>query len=91
MAGPRGLAQRLARYLLGKTASFDLTSPRPVLKRSDTRKLRERILALSQSEARKIGIGKSTMHYLRKNAKTKDAFSLYGKVSKKLCEPAASN
>lgn len=76
--------QELARYLLGKAASVDFTSPRPVLERSDTRELRRKILGLSQSEARKLGIGKSTLHYLRHNAESWRSFGVYGKVGEKL-------
>jgi len=76
--------QELARYLLGKCRSFDLTSPRPVLERSDSRQLREKILSLSQSEARKLGIGKSTFHYLRRNARSHRSFRVYRKVRKRI-------
>jgi len=47
--------QELTRYLLGRRGSFDLASPRPVLQRSDTHVLREKILLLSRSEARRRG------------------------------------
>jgi CRISPR-associated protein Cas1 len=76
--------QELARYLLGKTASFNLTSPRPVLERSDTRELRSRILALSQGEASRGGIGKGTLHYLRKNARGESSFKLSKRTRQKL-------
>ena len=36
--------------------------PNPDLKRSDTYEIRKRILELAQSEARKLGICKSTLH-----------------------------
>jgi len=84
--------QELARHLLGKGARFDLMSPRPVLERSDRRELREKILALSHSEARKLGIGKSTLHYLRRNARNRRPFSVYRKVRKRIQPvPLASN
>jgi CRISPR-associated protein Cas1 len=76
--------QELAHYLLGKTAALDFTSPRPVLERSETRMLREKISSLSQSQARKLGIGKSTLHYLRQNAESCRSFRVYGKVREKL-------
>jgi CRISPR-associated protein Cas1 len=76
--------QELARYLLGKSTTFDLTSPRPVMERSNTHELREKILALSQSEARKLGIGKSTLHYLRENARSSRSFRVYRKIRRKL-------
>jgi hypothetical protein len=76
--------QELARYLLGKSATFDLASPRPVLDRSDSRELREKILALSQSEAYKLGIGKSTLHYLRTKAGNGHSFRIYRKVLERI-------
>jgi len=44
--------QEFARFLIGKSDKFDLKSPAPVLERSDSKELRERILSLSPSEAR---------------------------------------
>ena len=77
-------SQELARYLLGKTVRFDLKSPRPVLQRSNTRALREKILSLSGSDARTLRLGKSTVHYLRKRAKDKKPFKVYAPVLARL-------
>jgi len=78
--------QELARYLLagGRHGSFELTSTRPVLQGSDTHRLREKILTLSQSDVRKLGIGKSTLHYSREKAARRVWFRVYRKVRKKL-------
>ena len=73
--------QEFARFLVGKAYSFDLKAPSPVLERSDTCELRDRILSLSASEARKLGIGKSTLHYLRKHALSEKSFKVYRKVA----------
>jgi CRISPR-associated protein Cas1 len=78
--------QELARYLLQKTARFDLSTPKPVLERSDTRVLREKILCLSSSDARAIRLGKSTVHYLRKRAKEERPFKVYTPVLARLRE-----
>jgi len=77
-------SQELARRLLGKTARFDLRTPKPVLERSDTRALREKILSLSSSDARTIRLGKSTIHYLRKRARDKKPFKVYTPVLARL-------
>jgi hypothetical protein len=77
-------SQELARHLLGKTARFDLRTPKPVLERSDTRVLREKILSLSSSDARTLRLGKSTVHYLRKRAKEKKPFKVYTPVLSRL-------
>jgi CRISPR-associated protein Cas1 len=78
--------QELARYLLNRTAKFDLRRPKPVLERSDTRALREKILSLSSSDARTLRLGKSTVHYLRKRAKEERPFKVYTPVLARLRE-----
>jgi hypothetical protein len=61
-------AVELGRYLLGRSTRLDFSEPSPTLLRLDERELRKRILNLTQSEAQRLRIGKSTLHYLRKNA-----------------------
>jgi len=78
--------QELARYLLNRTAEFDLKAPKPVLERPDTRALREKILSLSSSDARTLRLGKSTVHYLRKRAKEERPFKVYTPVLARLRE-----
>ena len=76
-------AQELAKHILdGKP--IDFSEPSPNLGRSDTQELRKRILSLSQSEAKKLGIGKSTLHYLRKHVTGEKSFDVYQKVARKL-------
>jgi len=70
----------LGRFLIGRSISLDFLEPSPSLRRRDDREIRRRILALSQSEAEKLGIGKSTLHYLRENAKDRCSFKLYKPV-----------
>jgi CRISPR-associated protein Cas1 len=77
-------ANELARYLKGRSISVDFSQPAPVLERSDSRTIREAILTLTQSEARKRGIGKSTLHYLRRNARDQHSFKIYSKVKEKM-------
>jgi CRISPR-associated protein Cas1 len=79
-------SQELARHLLGKTPRFDLRTPKPVLERSDTRVLREKILSLSSSDSQKLRLGKSTVHYLRKRAKEERPFKVYTPVLARLRE-----
>jgi len=78
-------AQEFARFLIGRSEGFDLKSPAPILERSDTRDLRERILSLSASEAQKLGIGKSSLHYLKNHARGRKSFKIYKPVLEKLC------
>jgi len=78
--------QELARFLLGKSGSLDFIEPAPSLVSSDSRELRRRILELSAKEAWKLGVSKSTLHDLRKNARSDRSFKVYKKVRKKLIE-----
>jgi len=76
--------QELARYLSGKMAMLDLSTPKSVLEWSDTDVLREKILNLSGSDARSLRLGKSTAHYLRRRAKEKKPFRVYAPVLARL-------
>jgi hypothetical protein len=74
----------LGRYLTGRYQRLDFSEPAPILERTDNRAIREAILTLTESEARKRGIGKSTLHYLCKNARDGQAFNVSGKVLERL-------
>jgi CRISPR-associated protein Cas1 len=79
--------QELARFLSGKSKELDFTKPGPSLIRSDSREIRNRVLGMSQIDARALGIGKSTLYYLRKHAQSEKSFKTYRKVAEKL-EPS---
>jgi len=74
----------LGRFLVRRTSGLDFSEPSPNLHTTDDRELRRRILALSQSEAHRLGIRKSTLHYLRRNVRERPSLKAYGKVRKKL-------
>jgi CRISPR-associated protein Cas1 len=74
----------LGRYLVGRTSGLDFPEPSPALRRADSEELRRRILSLSQSEARNLGIAKSTLHCLRTNARSGHSFRVYRSVREKL-------
>ena len=74
----------LARYLAGKSAMLDFVEPSPTFNRSDTEELRERIFSISQSEAAKLGIGKGTLHYLRRRAERSCSLKAYQKTLARL-------
>jgi CRISPR-associated protein Cas1 len=80
-------AVELGRYLVRRTGMLNFSDPSPSLIRTDDRELRRRILSLRQSEAERLGIGKSTLHYLRKNAKSNHSLKMYQKVRDKLRPP----
>jgi CRISPR-associated protein Cas1 len=77
-------AVELGRYLVGKSTKLSFSDPSPRLARIDDRELRERILKLSQLEASRLGIQKSTRHYLRKRAGGQEPFRVYKHVLERL-------
>jgi CRISPR-associated protein Cas1 len=74
----------LSRFLRGRSRQLDFTDPRPILARLDSSNLRNKILSLTQQEATKAGIGKSTLHYLRQNAHSPKCFKTYKSVLSRL-------
>jgi CRISPR-associated protein Cas1 len=76
--------QELARFLLDISRQIDFINPSPSLQRSDTQDLRKRILDLTQKEARKLGIEKSTLDYLRRNARGEKVFNVREQVRTRL-------
>jgi len=79
-------ATELSRLLVGRSRAVDFTEPIPNLKRTDNLSIRKRILSLTQEDAGRIGVGKSTLHYLRARAAGNLTFTIYGDVRKKLVE-----
>jgi CRISP-associated protein Cas1 len=76
----------LSRFLTGKSTLIDFSEPVPTLERIDSKAMREKILSLTQSEASELGIGKSTLHYLREKARESGSFKLYGDIKRKLLD-----
>jgi hypothetical protein len=76
-------ANELGRFLVGKS-TLDFAEPSPKLPRYDNHELRERILTLTQSEAMELGIRKSTLHYLRKNATASKPLRVYRPVIERI-------
>jgi CRISPR-associated protein Cas1 len=76
----------LGHYIVGRISELKFADPSPQLLRIDNRELRKRILGLSQSEARNLGIGKSTLHYLRERAVAKRDFNLHRSTKDKLLD-----
>jgi len=77
-------AKELARFLLGKSNTIDFVEPASRLERSDSKELRERILSLTLQEARRLGIGKSTLHTIREHARNEKPFKVYQRVASRL-------
>ena len=77
-------AQDLARYLLDKLSSPCFVVPAPRLERVDSQEFRERILALSAKEAKRFGINRDTLRYLRKKADDEFQFKVYAFLRNRL-------
>jgi hypothetical protein len=56
----------------------------------DDSELRRRILRLSYSDARNLGIGKGTLHHLRKSGRSERPFRMYRKVAVRLARSSPS-
>jgi CRISPR-associated protein Cas1 len=74
----------LGRFLVGRFVNLDFTEPSPSLSRVDEQRLRTRILGLTPSEARQLGIGKSTLHYLKQHAQDSKTFKIHNQTLGKL-------
>ena len=77
-------AIELGRYLAGRSSTLNFSEPAPILERTDNRVVREAILRLIESEARKCRIGKSTLFDLRRKATNERSFRLCHKVRQKV-------
>jgi hypothetical protein len=77
-------ATELSRFLIGRSLEIGFAEPCPVLKRSDNINLRNRISSLTQKQASKLDIGKSTLHYLRKKSIGGPSFCVYTKVRNRI-------
>jgi CRISPR-associated protein Cas1 len=73
-------AQELANHILGRGTDLDFDEPKPVLYRTDSEAIRNRILSLTRAEARKLGIRKNTRWYLQHRAKTSVPLKIYAKT-----------
>jgi CRISPR-associated protein Cas1 len=80
----REKTNELASYLKGQTHSLDFTEPTAILERTDNREVREAILALTQADAKRLGIGKSSLHYLRTSARNGSSFLIRASTAKRL-------
>jgi CRISPR-associated protein Cas1 len=59
----------LAGFLTGKSRTLDFVEPAPRLDGANEREIRTKILALTSFQAKQLGIGKSSLHYLRNRAR----------------------
>jgi len=79
--------QELANYVVGKRTNLDFGEPKPVLDRTDSEAIRNQIISMTATDARKCGIRKNTLWHLQRRAGTDKPFRIYGKVRRKLQDP----
>jgi len=72
--------RELAKYIAGENKGLDFVRPNVELERVDNNKIREKILSMSYAEAGRLGIGKSTLWYLKRNVKADKSFKIYKKI-----------
>ena len=77
-------AQELASYVLGTRTDLDFGEPKPVLHRTDSEAMRSRILSMTASEARKLGMRRNTLWHLQRHAKVEKSFRIYGKTGRRI-------
>jgi CRISPR-associated protein Cas1 len=77
-------ANELGRFLVGKSSELDFAEPTSKLERPDSREIRARIFALTSHQAKQLGIGKSTLHYLRRRANDQLTLQVHSKTRDKL-------
>jgi len=75
---------QLAHYISGKKKELSFVVPHVTINRNDTVLLKEKILSMTPEERKRLGIGKSTLWYLKKNIQSKDKIKIYDKVLKKV-------
>jgi len=75
----------LGRFLTGGSHSLELEEPTPIFESQEVEKeLRSRILKLTLTGARELGIGKSTFHYLRNRTRGTKALRIHKMTKVKL-------
>jgi CRISPR-associated protein Cas1 len=74
----------LGRFLCGRSSKLDFSEPAPLIERTDSRELRRTILSLTQADAGRRGIRKSTLHYLRRQAFDTEPFRIYRRTQLRL-------
>jgi hypothetical protein len=65
-------------------AVVNVSEPSPRLCMNDNREFRRRILDLSESEARRLGIGKGPLHYLRLRSRCTKPFKAHKTIGQKV-------
>jgi len=77
---------QLAQFISEKKKTLEFRVPPIKINRDDNLELREKILAMTPDERKRLGISKSTLWYLKKNVLSKDKIKIYDKILEKLSD-----
>jgi CRISPR-associated protein Cas1 len=77
-------AQELSNYILDRMNGVVFSEPRPILHRIDSEAVRNQILLMTASDARKRGIRRNTLWYLKQRARHENPIQTYAKITTKL-------
>jgi CRISPR-associated protein Cas1 len=77
-------AQELSNYILSRRRCLDFSEPGPILHRTDSEVIRNRILFMTASDARRRGIRRNTLWYLKQRARQENRIETYAKITTKL-------
>ena len=83
--------QQLANFVYDNRKDIDFVVPKLQINRKDTIDLREKILALTPEDRKKLGINKSTLWYIQKRLATTKKTKLYDKIFSKLQQLESDN
>ena len=76
--------QQLANFISDKRKDIEFNVPKLQINRKDTTSLREKILALSPEDRKKLGVNKSTLWYIKKKLLLNEKTKIYDKVFSKI-------
>ena len=76
--------KNLAQHISDKKIKFDFDVPELTSPREDTIQLRKKILALTPSDRKRLGVNKSTLWYMKKNISDGKTAKIYDKIMSKL-------
>ncbi|MFB5613243.1 MAG: CRISPR-associated endonuclease Cas1 [Nitrosarchaeum sp.] len=75
---------QLAQFISNKKKTIEFAVPNMEINRDDTILLREKILAMSPENRKKLGINKSTLWYIKRNISSGKSVKIYDKILSKL-------
>lgn len=76
--------QQVANFIIGKRKELGINTPHTKVRRSDPLVLQKKILSITASERKSLGIHKSTLWYQKRNLKLGKKIRIYKRMGSKL-------